>query len=246
MARNLSLNCDLGESFGPWVMGNDQAIIPLIDAANIACGGHAGDASTMRQCVVMARRHGTEIGAHISYPDKQGFGRRAMNIRGQSLIDLIHHQIGGLDGIARSHGGKVSFVKPHGAMYHAMLEDSEILNEIMAAVAGWHATLELVVLATPRDRKTVQLAVAHGLTLRYEAFADRAYTNKGLLLDRDKPGAVLGPIEAALQATDITENRLRTPQGKRIPVKADTICVHGDNPDALELIGAIRQALDND
>ena len=87
MARNLSLNCDLGESFGPWVMGNDKAIMPLIDAANIACGGHAGDASTMRECVVMARRHGTEIGAHISYPDKQGFGRRAMNIRGQSLID---------------------------------------------------------------------------------------------------------------------------------------------------------------
>ncbi len=244
MTQRLTLNCDMGESFGAWAMGDDAAIMPLIDAANIACGGHAGDPSTMRHCVSLARRHGVEVGAHVSYPDLQGFGRRAMDIRGSELIDLIHHQVGGLDGIARTQGTRVTFVKPHGALYHAMLSDPQILNDIMRAVAGWHADLSLVVLATPRDRKTVQLAVEHGLTLRYEAFADRGYTSRGLLIPRDKPGALLTLEEAKRQALAIAADNLRTPKGKRIPVNANTICVHGDTPAALKMIGAIRGALD--
>ena len=223
--ERLTLNCDMGEGFGPWSMSDDASIMPLIDAANIACGGHAGDPSTMRQCVELARRHKTEIGAHVSYPDMQGFGRRAMDISGQALIDLIHYQLGALDGIARAHSTRVSYVKPHGALYHAMLDDPAIMNDIMRAVASWHADLELVVLATPRDRKTVQLSVEHGLTLRYEAFADRGYTSRGLLLGRDKPGAVLDADDAAKQAVAISQNELRTPRGKRIPVTADTLCV---------------------
>ena len=244
MTQRLTLNCDMGESFGAWAMGDDAAIMPLIDAANIACGGHAGDPSTMRHCVSLARRHGVEVGAHVSYPDLQGFGRRAMDIRGSELIDLIHHQVGGLDGIARTHGTRVTFVKPHGALYHAMLSDPQILNDIMRAVAGWHADLSLVVLATPRDRKTVQLAVEHGLTLRYEAFADRGYTSRGLLIPRDKPGALLTLEEAKRQALAIATDNLRTPKGKRIPVNANTICVHGDTPAAVKMISAIRGALD--
>ena len=210
MTKRLTLNCDMGESFGPWEMGNDKTIMPLIDAANIACGGHAGDPSTMRQCIDLARRHKAEIGAHVSYPDKQGFGRRAMDIRGQELIDLVQYQIGALDGIARANSTRVTYVKPHGALYHAMLADPSLLNDIMRAVASWHSDLELVVLATPRDRKTVQLAVEHGLTLRYEAFADRGYTSRGLLLGRDMPGALLAPDAAALQAIAISKNKLRT------------------------------------
>ena len=152
MTRKLTLNCDLGEGFGPWKMGDDRNIMPLIDAANVACGGHAGDPSTMRGCVELAKRHRTEIGAHVSYPDKQGFGRRAMAVSGQELVDLVHYQIGALDGIARAHGTRVTYVKPHGALYHAMLADPLILNDIMSAVASWHADLELVVLATPMLR----------------------------------------------------------------------------------------------
>ena len=242
--ERLTLNCDMGEGFGPWSMSDDASIMPLIDAANIACGGHAGDPSTMRQCVELARRHKTEIGAHVSYPDMQGFGRRAMDISGQALIDLIHYQLGALDGIARAHSTRVSYVKPHGALYHAMLDDPAIMNDIMRAVSSWHADLELVVLATPRDRKTVQLSVEHGLTLRYEAFADRGYTSRGLLLGRDKPGALLDAEEAAKQAVAISQNKLRTPRGKRIPVNADTLCVHSDTPGAVKLIRTIRQALD--
>ena len=242
--ERLTLNCDMGEGFGPWSMSDDASIMPLIDAANIACGGHAGDPSTMRQCVELARRHKTEIGAHVSYPDMQGFGRRAMDISGQALIDLIHYQLGALDGIARAHSTRVSYVKPHGALYHAMLDDPAIMNDIMRAVSSWHADLELVVLATPRDRKTVQLSVEHGLTLRYEAFADRGYTSRGLLLGRDKPGAVLDAEEAAKQAVAISQNKLRTPRGKRIPVNADTLCVHSDTPGAVKMIRTIRQALD--
>jgi UPF0271 protein len=242
--ERLTLNCDMGEGFGPWSMSDDASIMPLIDAANIACGGHAGDPSTMRQCVELARRHKTEIGAHVSYPDMQGFGRRAMDISGQALIDLIHYQLGALDGIARAHSTRVSYVKPHGALYHAMLDDPAIMNDIMRAVSSWHADLELVVLATPRDRKTVQLSVEHGLTLRYEAFADRGYTSRGLLLARDKPGALLDAEEAAKQAVAISQNKLRTPRGKRIPVNADTLCVHSDTPGAVKMIRTIRQALD--
>jgi UPF0271 protein len=244
MTNKLTLNCDMGESYGAWTMGDDETIMPLIDAANIACGGHAGDPGTMRRCVTMARRHNKEVGAHVSYPDLQGFGRRAMDIRGPELIDLIHHQIGGLDGIARTHGARVSFVKPHGALYHAMLGDPMILNDVMRAVASWHADLSLVVLATPRDRKTVQLAIEHGLTLRYEAFADRGYTSRGLLIPRDKPGALLTVEEAANQSIAIAKDNLRTPKGKRIPVNADTLCVHGDTPGAIKMIKAIRNALD--
>jgi len=242
--ERLTLNCDMGEGFGPWSMSDDASIMPLIDAANIACGGHAGDPSTMRQCVELARRHKTEIGAHVSYPDMQGFGRRAMDISGQALIDLIHYQLGALDGIARAHSTRVSYVKPHGALYHAMLDDPAIMNDIMRAVSSWHADLELVVLATPRDRKTVQLSVEHGLTLRYEAFADRGYTSRGLLLGRDKPGALLDAEEAAKQAVAISQNKLRTPRGKRIPVNADTLCVHSDTPGSAKMIRTIRQALD--
>ena len=244
MTSNLTLNCDMGEGFGSWSMGDDQSIMPLIDAANIACGGHAGDPSTMRECVELAKRHKTEIGAHVSYPDKQGFGRRAMDITGQTLIDLLHFQIGALDGIARAHGTRVTYVKPHGALYHAMLDNAGVLNDIMAAVAGWHTDLELVVLATPRDRKTLQLAVEHGLTLRYEAFADRGYTSRGLLLSRDKPGAILDPEQAAQQTKAIAQNSLKTPRGRRIPVNADTLCVHSDSPGAVQMITAIRKALD--
>jgi len=242
--ERLTLNCDMGEGFGPWSMSDDASIMPLVDAANIACGGHAGDPSTMRQCVELARRHKTEIGAHVSYPDMQGFGRRAMDISGQALIDLIHYQLGALDGIARARSTRVSYVKPHGALYHAMLDDPAIMNDIMRAVSSWHADLELVVLATPRDRKTVQLSVEHGLTLRYEAFADRGYTSRGLLLGRDKPGALLDAEEAAKQAVAISQNKLRTARGKRIPVNADTLCVHSDTPGAVKMIRTIRQALD--
>jgi UPF0271 protein len=167
-----------------------------------------------------------------------------MDLRGQELVDLIQYQIGALDGIARAHGCRVTFVKPHGALYHAMLADPGVMNDIMRAVSRWHSDLELVVLATPRDRKTLQLAVEHGLTLRYEAFADRGYTSRGLLLGRDKPGALLSPSEAAKQAAAISQNKLRTARGKRIPVDADTLCVHSDTPGATKMIKAIRQALD--
>jgi len=125
-----------------------------------------------------------------------------------------------------------------------MLADPNILSDVMRAASSWHSDLELVILATPRDRKTVQLAVEHGLTLRYEAFADRAYTGRGLLLGRDKPGAVLNAEEAAKQAVAIAENNLRTAKGRRIPVNADTLCVHSDTPGAIKMIRTIRQALD--
>ncbi len=243
MTKHLQINCDLGEGFGAWSMGQDSALMPLIDCANIACGFHAGDATIMRETLLTAKQSRVEIGAHVAYPDLQGFGRRSMNIHGQALIDLIHYQISALDGMARTLGTKVSYVKPHGALYNDMMADPKKLNDVMAAAASWYRSVDLVVLATGKDRKTTQLAVEHGLSLRFEAFADRGYDNDGQLLPRGTPGAVLTQDQAVAQAQQIAGNRLRSVKGKKLSLKADTLCVHGDTPGALTMIKAIREAL---
>jgi len=240
----LKINCDLGEGFGTWQMGDDEQLMPLIDSANIACGFHAGDASIMRRTIGLARKHKVEIGAHVAYPDLQGFGRRSMQIRGRELIDILQYQIAALDGLARLQGGKVQYVKPHGALYNDMMADPALLTDIMQAVSEWPRNLDLVVMATPRYRKTVELAVEHGLSLRFEAFADRSYTDAGLLVARSKPGAVLDAPAAAEQAKAIMGDALRSQRGKKVKLRADTLCVHGDTPDALAAIQAIRQAID--
>jgi len=239
----LKLNCDLGESFGPWTMGCDEAVMPLIDSANIACGYHGGDPTVMRRSVLMAKAHKVEIGAHVSYPDLQGFGRRSMMLRGQELVDLLHYQIAALDGISRIHGAKVRYVKPHGALYNDMMKDRDLLRDIMSAVAQWHQPLDLVVMATPKDGDAVELGVEYGLTLRFEAFADRGYTNAGYLINRDKPNALLDEDAAVSQATAIARGALTSSRGKLLALQPDTLCVHGDTPAAVEMMRRIRNAI---
>lgn len=249
MARNpplklkLKLNCDLGESYGTWRLGCDDDVMPYIDCANIACGFHAGDASVMRRALQSAKQHRVEIGAHVSYPDIQGFGRRSMDIRGQDLIDILHYQMAALDGMARAHGTRMSYVKPHGALYNDMMKDAALMADVMKAVAIWYRNLDLVVLATPKDKRTVQLAVDYGLNLRFEAFADRGYTNAGFLIARDKPGALLSTEEAVAQAQAIAVGKLKSSRGKTLSLGPDTLCVHGDTPAAVEMLKAIRAAL---
>lgn len=244
MSGNMVINCDLGESFGIWRTGNDADVMPLIDAANIACGYHAGDPTVIRHTLTLAVEYGVAIGAHVSYPDLQGFGRRSMAIRGQSLTDLIHYQIGALDGMARVAGTTVSYVKPHGAMYNDMTADPTLLDEIAAAVASWHQPLALVAMADVGKDSARELAARHGIVVKQEAFADRAYTDEGALMPRATPGAVLPEAEAAQQALAIVEGRLISAHGKHLALAADTICVHGDTPDALSIIRSVRRALD--
>lgn len=243
MAGTLTLNCDLGESFGAWRMGTDADVMPFIDCANIACGFHAGDPSVIRETLKLARKHKVEIGAHVAYPDLQGFGRRSMALSGQELIDCLHYQIAALDGMARVQGRKVTYVKPHGALYNDMMKDRKLLDVVMTAVSTWHKSLDLVVQATTKDKKLVPMAFSHGLSLRFEAFADRAYTPGGYLVSRNKAGAVLSAADAVTQSLAIADGSLRIGRGKNTVLTADTLCVHGDTPDALEVLRAIRGAL---
>jgi UPF0271 protein len=237
------LNCDLGESFGPWHMGHDEEIMSLIDCANIACGFHAGDPSVMRKTLMLAKRHKVEIGAHVGYPDLQGFGRRSMNLRGQELIDCIHYQMGALDGIARSHGVRPTYLKPHGALYNDMVGDRDLTETIIKAASTWFRGADLVVMATPTDKKAVQMGIEYGVSLRFEAFADRGYTSSGTLIPRSEAKAVLGADKAVEQALAISSQQLRSQSGKRLNLVPDTICVHGDTPDAVAIAKAIREAL---
>ncbi len=240
---SIKLNCDLGEGFGVYTMGRDDEIMPLIDCANIACGYHGGDPSIMRKTVLLAKRHKVEIGAHVAYPDLQGFGRRSMDLRGQELIDCIQYQISALDGIARTNGARVTYVKPHGALYNDMSTDPGLERTVMQAIASWYRPLELVMLATPKDKKSVETAFDYGLSLRFEAFADRGYTRSGYLVPRDKPGAVLGVTAAVAQAKAIASGTVRSTKGHKLSILPDTLCVHGDTPEALEMLKAIHLAL---
>lgn len=241
--NRLTLNCDLGESFGAWRMGADAEVMPLIDCANIACGFHAGDPSIIRETLKLAKHHKTEIGAHVAYPDLQGFGRRSMALRGQALIDVLHYQMAALDGMARTLGRKISYVKPHGALYNDMMADRPLLLDIISTIADWHTPLDLMVLATTNDEELQQLAGEHGVRLRFEAFADRGYRNNGQLIPRGQPGALLTHDQAVAQALAIAQGQLKSQRGKPIALKPDTLCVHGDTPEALSMLRDIRAAL---
>lgn len=178
-SSTLLLNCDIGESFGAWVMGMDAQVMPFIDCANIACGFHAGDPSVMRKTVGLALRHGVTIGAHPAYPDLNGFGRRSMKCSPEEIRDLLHYQIGALDGICRAQGGRVEYVKPHGALYNDMMANPEILRAVLSAVKEYDADVAVMILSTVDNELSQSIANEYGVRLMFEAFADRAYTSKG-------------------------------------------------------------------
>lgn len=241
----LLLNCDIGESFGAWTMGLDAEIMPFIDCANIACGFHAGDPSIMRKTVALALQHGVQIGAHPAYQDLAGFGRRSMAYAPQEIQDLLHYQIGALDGICRAQGGRVSYVKPHGAMYNDMMAKPAQLRAVIQAVAAYDASLPLMLMATRDNRAARVLGDEYGVTLWFEAFADRAYDNAGHLVSRQLPGAVHHDAQVILQQalTIARGETLVASDGSLLLLQANTLCVHGDNASSVAAVQRIRQAL---
>lgn len=243
--KTLLLNCDMGESFGAWQMGLDEEVMPHIDCASIACGFHAGDPSVMRRTVSLAVKHGVRIGAHPAYPDLAGFGRRSMKCSPREIEDLLHYQIGALNGICRAQGATVSYVKPHGALYNDMMRDPELLHTVIRAVAAYSPNLPLVLLARRDNSEAEAIATQHGIGLLFEAFADRTYDAQGHLVPRGRPGAIHLTHEAVVaQALKIaTGQPLSTTDGNMLQLQADTLCVHGDNPAALAAIQQIRAAL---
>ncbi|WP_411562041.1 5-oxoprolinase subunit PxpA [Pseudomonas shirazensis] len=244
--QTLLLNCDMGESYGSWRMGLDAEVMPYIDCANIACGYHAGDPSIMRRTVGLALQHGVTIGAHPAYPDLVGFGRRSMVCSNEEIRDLLHYQIGALDGICKVQGGRVAYVKPHGALYNDMMADPVKLRAVLEAVAAYDSSLPLMLMATADDYAAQQMGDELGVTLWFEAFADRGYTASGHLLSRRLPGAVHHEpaliIEQALRLA--RGETLLADDGSALRLNASTLCVHGDNDSSLAAVRQIRQALD--
>ena len=238
----VDLNCDLGESFGVYTMGMDAEVIPHVTSVNVACGYHAGDPLVMEKTVALAKRHHVAVGAHPGLPDLMGFGRRPMNVTPAEAGAYVKYQVGALMAFAAGHGIRLQHVKPHGALYNMAARDEALAKGIAEAIADVDSSLHLMGLAG-----SVMLTEAEkaGLPVISEVFADRAYSDDGSLVSRKLPGAgIHDASEAVARAVKMAkENKVISISGREIPIRADSICVHGDNAQAIELVTEIRAAL---
>ena len=239
----IDLNADLGESFGAWRLGDDEALLQLVTSANVACGFHAGDPLTIRRTCALAVARGVTIGAQVSYQDLAGFGRREMALPAAELEAAVLYQLAALDGVARAEGGAVRYVKPHGALYNRAVWDEEQASAVAAAVLSYDAGLP--VLSLPGSALAAATDAA-GLSVVGEAFADRAYRADGTLVPRGQPGAVLTDPEtvAARVASLVTTGVLAAADGTPVRPAARSVCVHGDTPGAVAIARAVRAAIE--
>ena len=242
MVMKVDLNSDMGEGFGPWRMGDDAALLDVITSANIACGFHAGDPDVMAETMRLAAKNGVGIGAHPGFADLKGFGRRRLNIGADELGNMIAYQLGAAEGVAKSVGAKIRHFKLHGALANMCAEDATLAKTCYSAALRVNPEIIMMVLA-----ETAQQAVVQELGANWagEIFADRAYEDDATLVDRSKAGAVLHDADmAAERILDmLREDAIIAESGKRIPAKIDTICLHGDTPEAVEMARALRTKL---
>lgn len=241
--HRIDLNSDLGESFGAYEIGRDEEVIPLITSANVACGFHGGDPVVMTRTVDQALQHGVGIGAHPSYRDLAGFGRRVMLCSEEEIYGDVLYQIGALYAFARARGTALSHVKPHGALNNRSFQDVPTARGIVRAVKAFDPLLPIF--AQPGSALLAEAEIA-GLPVVREVFADRAYNADGSLADRRLTGAVIHDAEeaAARVVRMVVEGKVRASDGTDIPIQADSVCVHGDNPAAVDLIRTIRRRLE--
>jgi len=239
----VDLNCDAGESFGPWRMGDDENILELVTSVNVACGFHAGDPATMEATVRAAKRRGVAIGAHPSYPDLAGFGRRSMRVEPAEIETLVLYQIGALEAIARANGVRLTHVKPHGALYNDAASDRALADAI-ASAARRAGGLRLFGLA---GSSLIDAARSAGIPFAAEGFCDRTYDVDGRLRSRAKSGALItDPAAAARQSVEIVVKGMASVDGGRaVAIHVDTLCVHGDTPGAADIARAVREALES-
>ena len=243
--KKIDMNSDVGESFGNYKLGLDEDLIPLISSANIACGFHAGDPVVMKRTIAIAKENGIALGAHPGFPDLMGFGRRNMDVSLEEIQDYVTYQVGALQAFARAQGMKLQHVKPHGALYNMAVQNPEIWDAVAEAVAAIDAALILFVLAGS-DRKDLEAVGAkHGIRIAFEFFGDRAYNPDGSLVPRKLPGAVIHDHQQVAEKILklVTDGSVVCADGSEIQLAADTICVHGDNPAALQLVKKIRETL---
>ncbi len=238
----IDLNSDLGESYGSWSMGNDEQILPIVSSANIACGFHAGDPKSILQTLKQAAQLKVSIGAHVSYPDLVGFGRRNMDVAYDELYADVLYQISALQGLAQVAGTSVRYVKPHGALYNTIATNLDQAKAVIDAILAYDSSLVLVALA---GSPLIEFARKQGLRVVSEAFADRAYHRDGTLVSRRQEGAVLHDVEMiAERVLDMIKKKgVISIEGEFTPLKADTICLHGDSLGALQMAKVILQTL---
>lgn len=243
--KTIDLNSDLGESFGQWKMGDDAAVLSIVSSANVACGFHAGDPAGILFTLKAACAKRVVVGAHVSYPDLVGFGRRKMDIASDELTADVIYQIGALQGLARSAGTQVRYVKPHGALYNTIAYDERQAQAVIEAILAIDPALVLMGLA---GSPLLQWAKNNGLKTVAEAFADRAYHSDGTLVSRQKAGAVLhDPQVVARRMLElVTTGGVTSIEGKFTPVQADSICVHGDSPGAVEMAREVKLLLEQE
>jgi len=239
----IDLNCDMGESFGAYSMGNDIAILDFVNSANIACGFHAGDPATIHKTVEAALGKGVAIGAHPGLPDLQGFGRRTMAISASEAYDMVIYQIGAVAGFAQALGGRLRHVKAHGALYNMAAKDQRLANVIAKAVHDFDPRLIMFGLA---GSAMIEAAEDVGLRAANEVFADRTYQDDGSLTPRSQTNAMIEDEEQSVAQVKrmVTEGVVRSVDGNDVRVRADTLCIHGDQPNALAFARRIRTELE--
>ena len=245
--KSIDLNCDMGESFGNYRIGMDEAVMPHITSANIACGWHAGDPMVMDATIRSAKAHGVGPGAHPGYPDLMGFGRRKMNLSPDEIRQYLVYQIGALQAFCRVHSVALRHVKPHGALYLDAVETPETARAVAEAITSLDPDLRFVALAGKKGETMRRMGEELGLNVVFEAFPDRAYTPEGTLVPRSRPGAVMSdPDLVAGRALDMARGFVIAVDGSRIELDVQTLCVHGDNQAAVDLVKEIRYRLEAD
>ena len=238
----MKLNADVGEGFGVWSMGDDAALMPHIDMANVACGGHASDPLTMQRTVRLAKQYGVMVGAHPSYPDLVGFGRRPLPMSHSEAALHMLAQLGALATIASSEGVTIDYVKPHGALYNRMIDDLDLMEELMTAMARSQFDIPLMILGTAEHQTHSKLADRLGVSLLFEAFADRRYTPDGRLQSRKIEASVYHDTQQILDQAEqiINQKQITLSDGSRIKIPVDALCVHGDNQESIEIVKSLR------
>lgn len=243
--KKVDLNCDLGESFGRYMLGLDEQVIPLISSANIACGYHASDPLIMEKTVRLARENGVSIGAHTGFPDLMGFGRRNMAVSPEEAKAYTKYQMGALMGFCKAEGVKLAHVKPHGAFYNMAAKDYVLAHAICEGIREIDSSVKLLGLS---GSEMIRAAQDTGLAYGQEVFADRAYEEDGTLVNRRKPGAMITDEEEAIRRVIrmVKEGCVTAITGREVPIQADSVCVHGDGEKALAFVQKIRHALENE
>ncbi|WP_428024724.1 5-oxoprolinase subunit PxpA [Arcobacter sp.] len=244
---NIKLNCDMGESFGIWKMGKDEEIMPFIHMANLACGFHASDPLTMSKSVSLAIKHNVEIGAHPAYQDLVGFGRRRVVCSLEEIVAIILYQIGSLNAFCKTYEKSITYVKPHGALFNDMMRDELIFKAILSAISSYDKNIKLVVLSTSKNEEYKQIALLYGISLLFEVYADRNYSDDGFLLSRVEKDSIISDELDILERIETLKERgyITSINKAKLFLQADTICVHGDNEKSYEFIKIASRLLNH-